>query len=174
MGGLEGAHALAHDKLVELSVQNIVDCSGKLASTIVSTQRLQFTHAAPYGNSGCNGGNMYKVYQYIIDNQGVDTEKSYPYSRKVAFKTTQITEIVLSDIQRGQCHFRKETVGASQVGIIRLPVGNEDGLQEAVATAGPVSVAVDGSSSGFRVRKLPNLHFYASLLCDTVLRQGDF
>lgn len=42
-------------------------------------------------------------------------------------------------------------MGASQVGIIRLPVGSEPGLQEAVATAGPVSVAVDGSSNAFRV-----------------------
>lgn len=28
VGALEGAYALAHDKLVDLSVQNIVDCSG--------------------------------------------------------------------------------------------------------------------------------------------------
>ena len=28
-GALEGAYALAHDKLVSLSEQNIIDCSGK-------------------------------------------------------------------------------------------------------------------------------------------------
>ena len=33
VGALEGAYALAHDKLVSLSAQNIVDCSGQLEIT---------------------------------------------------------------------------------------------------------------------------------------------
>ncbi len=60
-GALEGAHSLAHDKLVSLSEQNVLDCS------------------VPYGNHGCNGGNTHDVYEYVIDNQGIDIESSYPY-----------------------------------------------------------------------------------------------
>lgn len=65
-GALEGAHSLAHDKLVSLSEQNVLDCS------------------VPYGNHGCNGGNMHNVYEYVIDNQGLDTENSYPYKGRVS------------------------------------------------------------------------------------------
>lgn len=113
-GALEGAHALAHDELVMLSEQNILDCS------------------VPFGNHGCNGGNMYDVFQYVIDNNGLDTEDSYPYQGK-----------------QGQCKFNHNTVGASETGIIEIPPREAD-LQAAVATGGPIAVAIDGSSNAFR------------------------
>ena len=37
-GALEGAHALAHNKLLSLSEQNVVDCSGEACSALQPVQ----------------------------------------------------------------------------------------------------------------------------------------
>ncbi|XP_059156414.1 procathepsin L-like [Physella acuta] len=86
------------------------------------------------GNQGCNGGLMDQAFQYVIDNKGIDTEQSYPYKP-----------------EDRKCRFKKETIGATDKSYKDVTSGSEDALQEAVATIGPISVAIDASHNSFQL-----------------------
>ncbi|ALC40963.1 maker29 [Drosophila busckii] len=65
-GALEGQHFLKTGKLISLSEQNLVDCTG----------------GAPYRNLGCSGGWPDKALKYVQDNKGINAHSTYPYDEK--------------------------------------------------------------------------------------------
>lgn len=117
-GSLEGQQFRKSGKLVSLSEQQLVDCSGKT------------------GNEGCNGGLMDNAFEYIKENGGIDTEDSYPYHA-----------------HNEKCHFNKKTIGATCSGYMDIESGDEEALQQAVATVGPVSIAIDVTEDKFMFYK---------------------
>jgi cathepsin L len=88
------------------------------------------------GNMGCNGGLMDYAFEYIKVNNGIDTEKSYAY-----------------EARDGTCRFKSADVGATDTGYTDVTSKSETALQQAVATVGPISVAIDASHSSFQLYK---------------------
>jgi cathepsin L len=85
---------------------------------------------------GCNGGLMDQAFDYIKENNGIDTETSYPY-----------------EAVDNQCRFKTENVGATDSGYTDIKSKDEDALKQAVADVGPISVAIDASHSSFQLYK---------------------
>ncbi|XP_041980073.1 procathepsin L-like [Aricia agestis] len=115
IGALEGLNFLKHGKLVELSEQNLVDCDRH--------------------DKGCHGGFPSRAYHYIIEQNGVDTEASYPYDSAGGHVS--------------QCRYKADAVGARVASVVGIKQGSEEELQHAVATVGPISVAIDAGQISF-------------------------
>jgi len=109
--------------------------AGKLVS--LSEQNL-VDCAKKQGNHGCAGGLMDFAFKYVKENGGIDTETSYPYTGKTGPK----------------CLYNATDSGANLTSWTDIPRGSEQDLQKAVATIGPISVAIDASR--------PTFHFYKS------------
>ncbi|KAM6463649.1 cathepsin L2-like isoform 3-T4 [Liasis olivaceus] len=109
--------------------------TGKLVS--LSEQNL-IDCSKEQGSSGCQGGLMHQAFEYVKKQGGINSEKSYPYDGMDDYS----------------CRYDPENSATrcSSMGVIMT--GDEEGLQQAVAMVGPVSVGVDARSSEF--------HFYKS------------
>jgi len=86
-----------------------------------------------YGNMGCRGGWYQSSWRYIRDAGGNTGEQSYPYTAR-----------------QGWCRFRRGSGIAKVSSYTDTQSGSEQALMQALATVGPVSVAIDASHSKFR------------------------
>jgi cathepsin L len=129
-GSTEGINFLKTGQLVSLSEQQLVDCSGA------------------EGNMGCNGGLMDDAFKYIISNNGICSEASYPYTAA-----------------DGTC--QKCTNVVTITGYTDVPADSETALMTAIAQQ-PVSVAIEADQMAFQ--------FYSSGVltgkCGTALDHG--
>lgn len=62
-GAMEGINQIVTGSLISLSEQELVDCDRTV-------------------NAGCEGGLMDYAYEFVINNNGIDTEEDYPYLGK--------------------------------------------------------------------------------------------
>jgi len=115
VGTLEGALFLKTGKLTRLSQQALVDCSWG------------------FGNNGCDGGEDFRVYQWIMKHGGIPTEESYgPY--------------LGAD---GYCHLENATLTAPIKGYVNVTSGDITALKVAIFQHGPISVAIDAAHKAF-------------------------
>ncbi|NWU89861.1 CATL1 protein, partial [Upupa epops] len=105
------------------------------------------------GNNGCHGGYMTRAFQYVRDNGGLNSEHVYPY---MATDTSS-------------CRYNPQDRAANCSTIWLVAQGNETALEQAVASVGPVSVAVDASSFYFHFYKSG---IFSSMFCSQQVNHG--
>ncbi|XP_011660799.2 crustapain [Strongylocentrotus purpuratus] len=112
---IEGAVFMQSGKRVRLSQQMLMDC----------------TWAA--GNNGCDGGEEWRVYEWLMKNGGIPLEETYgPYLG-----------------QNGMCHYDKSKAVASIKKYYNVTSGNQKDLKKALATKGPIAVGIDAAVPSF-------------------------
>ena len=93
---------------------------------LVSLSEQQLLDCMP--TASCDEGSPSLAIQYVITNDGIDTAASYPYTA----------------LEGSMCKFNPTSIGATLAEITRIPPGNEQALQVAVAQQ-PISIVLNGN-----------------------------
>jgi cathepsin L len=109
------------------------NATGKLVS--YSAQQL-VDCSDSQGNMGCVGGLVHQVFDYIKAVGGLESEDSYPY-----------------EDDSNRCRFNVTKAAVKVSGYTNITAKDENALQQAVATIGPISVNIDSNHPGFQLYK---------------------
>ncbi|KAK2971497.1 hypothetical protein RJ640_020903 [Escallonia rubra] len=114
-GAIEGINKIVTGSIISLSEQELVDCDRSY-------------------DSGCGGGLMDYAFQFVVNNNGIDTEEDYPYhgGGKSCNRNKLKRCVVTID------------------GYVDVPESDEKQLLQAVVTQ-PVSVGICGSERAFQL-----------------------
>ncbi|XP_069047746.1 digestive cysteine proteinase 2 [Lepisosteus oculatus] len=85
-----------------------------------------------YGTYGCNGAWMANAYDYVVKH-GLQSEATYPYT----------------SLDNQPCSYDKRKSVVKIKDYKFIPAGDEQALADAVATIGPITVAVDADNPSF-------------------------
>ncbi|KAL0279687.1 UNVERIFIED_CONTAM: hypothetical protein PYX00_001188 [Menopon gallinae] len=86
------------------------------------------------GNWGCRGGSLRNALRYLLRAGGLAREEDYPYRAK-----------------RRLCHFLPWKRRVNVTSYVILPENDEEALEYAVATTGPVACSLDASPYTFQL-----------------------
>ncbi|CAA9998471.1 unnamed protein product [Nesidiocoris tenuis] len=114
-GVVEGAYFVKTGMLVSLSEQALVDCSWG------------------YGNNGCDGGEDFRSYQWIMKHGGIPLEGDYGQYLG----------------QDGYCHADQMRLVAPITGYVNVTANDENALRLAMFKHGPISIAIDAAVKTF-------------------------
>nr|XP_015220782.1 PREDICTED: cathepsin S-like [Lepisosteus oculatus] len=112
-GALEAQWKKKTGQLIPLSKQQLIDCTA--------------------GIKGCTGGWASLAYDYIIHNEGIQAEATYPYAMREQPCAADKTKVVA-------------TVGSWKF----LPIGSEQALEDGLVTIGPVAISIDTTRPSFQ------------------------
>lgn len=86
-----------------------------------------------FGNNGCDGGEDFRAYKWMMKHGGIPTEEEYgPYLG-----------------QDGYCHIANTSMVAKITGWVNVTPNKEEALKMAMLKHGPISVAIDASKRTF-------------------------
>merc|ERR1712083_986578 len=129
-----------------------------MGGDLVSLSEEQLVECSwKYGNNGCNGGLMTSAFKYIKAAGGLESEKEYPYTSG-------------GGDDSGKCKFSKSKVKATISSYVEVQSEDENALKQAVATVGPISIAIDASHYSFQL--YDGGVYYESRCSETQLDHG--
>nr|BAD16614.1 cysteine proteinase [Dianthus caryophyllus] len=115
IAAVEGVNQIVTGDLISLSEQELVECDTSY-------------------NDGCDGGLMDYAFEFIIKNEGIDSDEDYPYTGR-----------------DGRCDTNRKNAKVVTIDDYEdSPVYDEKSLQKAVANQ-PVSVAIEGGGRDFQL-----------------------
>ncbi|XP_023687880.1 digestive cysteine proteinase 1-like [Paramormyrops kingsleyae] len=114
-GAVEGALFVKAGTLVRLSQQMLVDCTWG------------------FGNNGCDGGEEWRAFEWMMKHGGIATAESYGAYMGM----------------NGMCHYNESEMTARVQGYVNVTSGDADALKVALFKQGPVAVSIDASHRSF-------------------------